>query len=432
MVSLLEHDSDKDIVIYINDCSPQFVPALRKLSQKLDRPLRCILLVDAERKASGNYLSDKENFFEEIVVDFFDDGALRKVIKSLEDRLLIVGCDSEASQLYFKRVIPHVPYVRTPTEGSLVFSTDKGKMRELFLSYDEKSSPKAIVVGDATDESVRKICEKLEFPVMIKPTSLIASLLVNKANDKEELRQILESNFIILNEMYLRRRSLSDKKMIVEEFVEGDLFSTDIYVDDVGKVYVLPFVHFQNGATVGMNSYQVYQSETFHTLSAEEEQAGGSVAKTAVHALGLRSTVAHVELFHTTSGWKIIELGARSGGRRQDMYNISYGIDHAFNDLLNKIGIEPEMPSPVVKVHSTTFKVHTPAAGILESIEGVDEARMHPNMHSIRSNLKPGEKALPSTLGGVELVDGLMYNSDHEQLDRDIAAIRDSITVHIQ
>ncbi len=427
----LADDISKNIVIYVNDFYPEFASAFTKLSEKLGRPLRGIMLIDAERKASGKYRPDKDGFFEELVVDFSDDGALRKAIKPLENHLLLVSCDSEAGQLYFKQVIPHIPYVYTPTESSITYCTDKGKMREMLLAYDRDLSPRAIVVHDVTEESVKKVCRELKFPLIIKPTNLSASLLVNKVNTEDELYKVLKRSFAFLDKIYSQHRGLGDKTLIVEEFVEGDLFSVDAYVNAIGKVYILPFIHFQNGTIAGMNSYQVYQSETYHKLGDQELQRGIITAEKAMHAVGLRSSVAHIELFHMGDNWKIIELGARPGGWRQEMYELSYGIDHAVNELLIKIGREPEMPS-AMKMHSTTFKIHAPKAGIITSIAGTEKVRNHPQMYSMHVNVKPGDKVLPSTDGGEVLIDGLMYNADHEQLDRDIATVRTSIQIDIK
>lgn len=431
MYPSLADDTRKNVVIYINDFYPEFATAFTKLSQKLERPLRGIMLVDAERKASGKNLPDKEGFFEEIVVDFSDDAALRRTIKPLEDQLLLASCDSERSQLYFKRVIPHIPYVNTPTESSLIFSTDKGKMRELFIGYDPSISPKAIVVHDASEDNIAKACSVLDFPLIIKPTTLDDSILVDKVRDEHELKEMLGRSFEILHEIYSEHRGFGDETMIIEEFMEGEIYSADAYVNTTGEVYVLPFLHSKNGVMVGLEGYQIYQSETHLTLGAQETAKGIEAVQKAIHAIGLRSSVAHIELFNTKRGWKIIEIAARPGAYRQEAYAVSYGIDHALNELLVKIGLKPEMPI-TLKEYSATFKIHAPRAGIVESIMGLDEARKHPSMYRLDVDVSPGDRVLPSTQGGGVLISGLMHNKDHRQLDRDIEVVRANITVNLK
>jgi biotin carboxylase len=431
----LAEDKEKYIVIYINDFFPEFAGAFTELSKKLGRPLRGIMLIDAERKASGKNLPDKEGIFEEIVVDFFDDTALKRALAPLEKNLLLVSCDSERSQLYFKRVIPHVPYVNTPTESSIECSTNKGKMRERMIAYDSNLSPNVVVTEDASEATIQKVIQHVTFPVIVKPTGLDASKLVNKAHDEHELREILSSSFAVIDKIYAKFRGLGEKTMIVEEFIDGDIYSTDVYVDAKGMVYVLPFISCKNAAMDGRDGYQIYRSDSVLPLTSEEITAGQEMVKQSVHAIGLRSSVAHIELFHIKRGnensWKIIELGARPGGWRQETYGASYGIDHALNELLVKIGLAPDMPE-TLKAHSTTFRMHAPKAGIVDAITGLDEARANPSMHTLTVDAKPGDSVLPSAQGGSMLVGGLLHNTDLEQLSRDAASVRNMISITIK
>lgn len=431
MRSSLADDKNKTIVLYINDFYPEFAAAFTKLSEKLGRPLRGIMLIDAERKANGKYLPDTDKFFEEIVVDFSDDAALRKALKPLQENLLLVSCDSERSQLYFKKIIPHVPYVHTPTERSIEWSTNKGEMREMLSSYDSTSSPKSMVVRDDSPETVARVSAELDFPLIIKPTGLSASILVNKVENKQELQQTLTSSFTALKKVYTKHRGLGDETIVVEEFIDGDIYSTDAYIDADGKTYILPFIYCKNGSMVGMEGYQIYQSETHHNLTEQEIDAGKVVAEKAMHAIGLRSSVAHIELFHTVQGWKVIELGARPGGWRQETYGVSYGIDHALNELLIKIGLPPEMPTKLQE-HSATFRIHAPKAGVVTAITGLEEAKAHPHMHTMHIETSPGDAVLPSAHGGSMLIGGLMHHPDQAQLMQHIDKVRSSITVHIR
>lgn len=431
MKSLLADDKNKNIVVFINDFYPEFARAFTKLSERLGRPLRGIMLIDAERKASGKYLPDRDGFFEEIVVDFSDDAALRKAIKPLEQNLLLVGCESERSQLYFQRVIPHVPYVNTPTESSAHWSTNKGKMRELLTSYDPRISPQAVLTHDASEDTIKEILSKIHFPLIIKPTGLAASMLVNKVTNERELRDVLKSSFASLEEIYEHHRGLGQKTIVVEEFVEGRTYSIDAYVDASGNTYMLPFIHYENASMVGQDGYQIYRNETFTELSDDDIAEGQAVARKAIHAVGLRSSVAHIELFHTENSWKVIELGARPGGQRQDMYEVSYGIDHALNELLVKVGLEPDIFTEL-RTYSETFNLYAPKSGTVESLEGIDDVRRHPQLHSMDISVKPGDKVMPSNNGGTMLIDGLMHNSDREQLRRDTDAVRSTIKIKVK
>lgn len=426
----LVEDPGKNVVVFVGSISDKYYTAIKKLSQRLNRSLRIVVLTSADPRTKRSSTNDNEVATEEVEVDLFDEIAVSQAVKSLQKNLLLVTCPLEKTQVYFKRVIPHVPYVATPTESSIDHCTDKGRMRQLLYSYDHTLSPRAVVVFDATPETTHRICDEFPFPLMVKPTSLAASRLVSKVGDENELRCALEQGFKTLRDMYAASHRLGREAMVVEEFVEGDLFSADAYVDAAGKVYVLPFNRFFNGTKAGSDSFQVYQGETYHTLSDEEQQLGRVAVEKAIHAVGLRSSVAHVELFHQKGNWKIVELGARPGGWRQEMYQLSYGIDHAFNELLIKIGLKPDMPS-ALSGYVITFSVHAPKTGVLESITGIEEARAHPSLHTLYVKHSVGDKVVPSAQGGGAIVDGLMYHRDSEQLRQAVELIRSIVHVRI-
>ncbi len=428
----LSIDKTKNVVIYINDFYPEFATAFTKLSERLGRPLRGVMLIDAERKANGKNLPDKEGLFEEIIVDFSDDVALSRALKPLEKNLLLVSCDSERSQLYFKKVVPHVPYVNTPTESSLDYSTDKGKMREMLSGYDDAISPKFVAVHEASETVVGEILANISFPMIIKPTNLAASLLVNKVNDEQELRHTLARSFEDLKKIYAKHRGLGEATMLVEEFVNGDIYSTDAYINQQGVAYILPFIYCRNGWMVGREGFQIYDSSTDVKLTQEEIARGQAVARSAMYAIGLRSSVAHIELFYTRDGeWKVIELGARPGGWRQETYEVSYGIDHALNELLVKVGREPDMPDSM-KEYSGTFRIHAPKEGKVIAIRGIEVAEHHPAMHTLHVDVKVGEEVLPCARGGDMLIGGLMHGNDLAELKQQIDAVRDSISIIVE
>ena len=432
MNPLLADDESKNVVVYINDFYPEFAMAFKKLSERLGRPLRGVMLIDAERKANGKNLPDKEGLFEEVVVDVSDDAALSRALKPLEKNLLLVSCDSERSQLYFKKVIPHVPYVNTPTESSIDYSTDKGKMREMLSGYDAAISPKFVVIHEVNEVVVSEILAKMSFPMIVKPTNLAASLLVNKVNDEHELRRVLLRSFDDLQKIYSKHRGLGDATMLVEEFIDGDIYSTDAYIDHEGNAYILPFIYCRNGWMVGKEGFQIYDSSTYVKLTDDETRKGQEVASRAMHAIGLRSSVAHIELFYTKDGtWKVIELGARPGGWRQETYEVSYGIDHALNELLVKTGREPDMPV-ALKEYSATFRIHAPKEGKVRAIRGIEAAKEHPDMHTLRVDVEVGDEVLTCARGGDMLIGGLMHSSSLAQLNREIDAVRNSIDIIVE
>lgn len=424
----LARDGNRNIAIFINDFDQEFADGLQKLAKKLQRPLRGIILVDSTVKKQKRNAVDTASVFEEIVCDFSNDAVLRRIIKPLEKHLLLVTCSSEYNQPYLERLLPHVPYILGPTESSLVWSTHKAKMRELLNSYDNTLGPSVQSVTSDDETEIQKVLTTLTFPVIVKPTGLAASLLVSKAHDEAELRAILKKSFAAIHDIYQRDKGRGHPSMIVEEFIEGDMYSVDAYVSSTGQVWCLPLLRSKSAHVMGYEGFYTYRADSYHELKAKDIKTGQSVAEQAVHALGLRSCVAHIELFHTSKGWKIIELGPRAGGQRQDVYSAAYGIDHAYNELLVKIGLEPEILSKAI-AHSTTVNVYADEEGVITTITGIAEAKANPSTYALQVKAKPGDMALLSHNGGKLLVRGVLSNTDKAQLEKDAELVRSSIKI---
>lgn len=421
-------DSSKDIVLFINDYYPEYGSAFKKLAIKLGRPLRGIMLIDRTLKEQGLNLPDTEHLFQEVVCDFQDDGELRSTIKRFEKNLLLVSCSAESSQLDFRRVLPHVPYHFGPTEKSLEWATHKGKMRELIGAYNKALVPEMIPVKDASESEIKKIIGAIGFPMMVKPTGLSDASLVVKVRNETELRQTLHNSFARIHDIYRETRGNGEPGIIVEEFMDGEQFTIDCYVNQFGKVWTLPLLKSKSANNVGLEGFYTYQTETYYELADDEVKAGYEAAREAIYALGLRSTIAHMDLMKTTEGWKVIEVGARPGALRQEVYQVSYGIDHALNELLLKIGMEPEVSDHLV-IHSMIFKVYPESEGIIDVLEGVEEVKSIPSVYKLQTFVKPGDIVRPAIHGGTAAVQGLLFGENPEQLRKDVADVRAMITV---
>jgi len=429
-MSTLVKDGSKNIAIFINDFYPELPIALEKLSKKLGRPLKGIMLIDKTAYGQGRYHPDTEHLFDEIVCDFTDPGALRATVKTFEQNLLLIDGNSERSQPYFKLVLPHVPYVLAPTESSLEWATHKGQMRALVGGYNPELVPRVRVIRDDSEATVSDILSNLELPLIVKPTGLAASILVNKVSTEAELRETLKQSFAAIHEVYARDTGRWEPEMIVEEFMEGEMYSVDLYLNQTGYSWALPLIRAKTAHSMGLEGFYEYQLETDVTLDETTIKAGQAVAAEAAHALGLRSCTAHVELYLTATGWKIIELGPRPGGWRQFLYESAYGVDHAYNGLLVKVGLEPEDLGGEPIAYSLIANTYAQDEGIIEAIDGIEEALQLLSVIDLQAHYGPGDIALPSGKGGKILADAKLSHPDKDQLLADTAKLRKHITVH--
>jgi len=427
-VSSLANDAGKNIAVFVNDYFQEFEDALHKLSKRLGRPLHAVVFIDAKIQAEHRHSLDAKGPFEQIVVDFSDDAALRRAVKPIEDQLLLVTCSSDGNQPYLEKLLPFVPYVLGPTESSLDWATHKAKMRMLMEQYDDSLVPRYQMIESASAAELQKVTSRLSFPVIVKPTGLAASLLVSRAENATQLHSIVSQSFAVLADVYRRDGGRGKPAMIVEEFIDGDMYTIDVYVAEDGRIWALPFLRARTAYSLGLKGFYEFQADSHVELTEKQAADGRQAATNAVHALGLRSCVAHIEMFHTAKGWKIIELGPRAGGQRQDIYLASFGIDHAYNELLLKVGLEPEVDI-TRRAYATTIYLYPETEGEITAIEGVDDARTNPSVYNLHVHGAPGDVALHSSNGGKWLVRGLLTNPDKNQLYRDAETVRSTIKI---
>jgi hypothetical protein len=208
--------------------------------------------------------------------------------------------------------------------------------------------------------------------------------------------------------------------------MQGDMYSTDVYVSYDGIIRCLPLVQVITAASLGQPGFYGHTCILPVDLSEDETQKGFQAARSAVRALGLRATTVHIELFHTKDGWKVIELGARIGGRREKLYHEAFGIEHHYNDLINRINLEPEMPIKIVS-HARSEDIFAEAEGVVEVVEGVEAARRLESVISLKVNVNPGDRALFADKGGDALAVAFLSNINKEKVEADAAKLRELI-----
>lgn len=421
----------KDIVLSIDVVEPGLINAMQLLSKELGRPLQGIVLVHKEYANAPERPIDTTGTFREIIVDFDNADELQQAILPFMDRILVVTTRYEDAIPHLRQVIPFVPYINTPTESSLEWAAEKPLMRDRLKTYDPKLVPKYVRL-DADDLPNWEECTKdLTFPVIVKPGSLWSSFLVSRCDNKEELDDCLRATFEIIGKVYGRWKRVTKPTVLVEEMMQGDMYATDAYVSQNGAIHCLPLTKVITAASLGLPGFYGHSVIVPTDLPEAEVEKAFAAAKAAIRALHLRSTTAHIELFHTNNGWKIIELGARIGGRREKLYREVFGIEHHYNDLANRAGMEPKIPTEVIR-HARSEDLYADKEGVLEAIDGLDEAEQLESMVYMHVSAEPGEKVFFADKGGDVLVDAILSNPDKAKLEADAVKLREVIQFKIK
>ncbi|HZX50361.1 MAG TPA: ATP-grasp domain-containing protein [Candidatus Paceibacterota bacterium] len=363
-----------------------------------------------------------------LTCNFDSPESIMECLAPYQDGFVAVTARGEQNIPHLKKVIPYLPYLRTPTQDSLEWATSKIEMRRRFTAYDKKITPSYMVVSDTSKKTIKAIVEKIGTPLVIKPSGLAVSLLVTIAFHQEELEKSLRKVFRHLRVQYKKNGGRGEPQVLVEQFMEGDMYSIDIYVDSRGKMYFCPLVHIKTGRTIGFDDFFGYQQMTPTLLAKESIAEAQEASKKAIHALGLRSTTVHLELMKTEQGWKIIELGPRIGGFRDMLYELAYGIKHTENDIAVRIPERPKLPRKL-KGYAAALKIFARQEGVITNFLGVKKVQALESLHSMETNKKIGDRAVFAKNGGKSVFDILLFNKDRSRLLADIRRIEQALKI---
>lgn len=422
--------TQKNIILFVGSSgsAKRRIPEIRK--KKGDK-YRYALLLHSTRELSDAKREALSMFDIVLHTNFKSRKSIVQTLKPYEDEILVITCHPESRIPDLAKIVPHLPYIETPTSESLNWSTDKLEMRRRFSAYAPEITPKYMVVKDATKESIAKVEKQINFPLVIKPTGLAASILVNLVYHTEELERELKKVFRRVNRI---NKDYKDEpaKVLVEQFMEGEMYSVDAYVDSRGEVYFCPMVHVKTGKSIGFDDFFAYRTITPTQLNDDSIAGAHEAAKKAIRALGLRSSTAHIEFIRTEErGWNIIEVGPRIGGFRDEMYSLSFGINHVQNDILIRMSRKPTIRKRR-RGYTAVFKFFAKKEGVITAIKGRQMIQKLKSFHSLDMKKEIGDRATFAKNGGKSVFNITLFNSDRSQLLADIRRMEQTISIETE
>ena len=426
---MVKETKEQNILVYVMGIPQETVASIRAHEKTIGFKYRILLLWDSKIKDT----EDKKNMPGiDIVVDcdFSKPEKIASVLLPYQDQLLAITCRSEQSMSRFAAVIPHVPYLRTPTTESLKWASDKYEMRKRMKLYDASITPKFTLVKENSKKERTRITEKIGFPMIIKPTNLSGSLLVSICYHEVELEKTLRTTLRKLKKSYELDHRLEEPQVIAEEFMDGDMYSVDSYVSARGKVEHCPLVKVVTGKKVGHDDFFGYLQITPPLLKKETIFKAEAVAEKAIHALGLRSTMAHTELMKIDDEWKVIEIGARMGGFREILHKITCGIEHGLNDILIRIPQKTVLPKKCT-AFACTMKWFANKEGKILEMKGIKKIEQLESFHHINVNKKIGDRAVFARNGGRSIFNLFLHNPDRSKLLADIRRVEQLVEIKI-
>lgn len=431
-MSSFHEAASRDTVLFVNGVRKQTFAALDTYATRYGKKLRMVVFVDKKRNkliTSLNKQKATKKLFVE-AVDFSSPVDIKKKLAKYVDHLLAVTCQFENSIPYLQDLVAHVPYLDTPTHSSLDWSTDKIAMRQLLKIHDPSLIPKFTVIKDSDAKSIAKVEKQVGYPLVVKPAGLAASLLVSVCYHREELETTLRRTFKTIEKVYKNKLGRGTPKILVEQLMDGEMYSVDVYVNGRGNTYLTPPVHVKTGRAIGFDDFYGYQRITPTRLLPTHIEDANHAAVEAVHAMGLRSTTAHVELMRTEKEWKIIELAPRMGGFRHDMYMLSYGINHILNDILVRIPQKPIIPKKT-KGYTAVFNMYARKEGKLNNILGLKKLRLLESFKEVEVNKSKDDDLKFAKNGGSPVLEITLFNKSRSDLLADIRRMEKAIEIEV-
>jgi len=423
----------RDTVLVVGAPRLDTFAALKQYADEYGKKIKIVVIADKKKLKSLKRINKlkKTRQFKLIECNFNSATDIKKHIDPLASSLLAVTAQFENVIPEFKKLIPHVPYLHTPTSESLDWATDKVKMRRMMDAAGAKLNPKFMVVKNIGDKTIADIEKKIGYPLIVKPSGLAGSRLVSPCYHEDELKVALKSIDKAIEVVHKKQAGRGNPQILVEEMMEGSMYSIDAYVNDRGNTYLLPPVHVKTGRAIGFDDYFGYQQLTPTKLKKSSVDEANHAAQAAVKALGMRSTTAHVELMRTVKGWKIIEVGPRQGGFRHQLYNMSFGVNHILNDILIRIPQKPII-SKKRKGFSAALKIYGKKEGFLNKVQGLAKIKKLDSFVRVNQNMKLGDKVAFARNGGGSAYDFFLFNKDRSKLLADIRRIEKSFKLDIE
>lgn len=282
---------------------------------------------------------------------------------------------------------------------------NKVLMKEL-VSKNHILTPKYIVFNkdeckNNQEHYVSSICNKLSFPIIVKPIDSMSCMNIKKITTKENLGHLCDSLMI------------SDGLYEIDEYIEGKIYNLDSYIKN-GKIL------FTQVSETSNSCYDFICGKIKGTIALppnnEKSRLLSEYAITAHNSLGIpEGGVTHLEVILTENGnIFFVEIAHRSPGIL---------IPEMYRKYLNVNTIESHILLQISDSYKLEIKYGPYTAWIaFPTKNGILTKKHTPNIsseHTLEWGKNVGDIMLNASTGRDFAGKLLLWNSDYEQLRKD-------------
>jgi biotin carboxylase len=268
-------------------------------------------------------------------------------------------------------------------------ASNKQTMRRL-LQKAGLPCPNFVVVG--IDENPADIVQEVTFPCVLKPLTLSGSCGVIRADDQESFQQTFTRIGQLLKTFERPEQEMAGRQILIEDFIPGIEVALEGILTN-GTLH--PLALFDKPDPLDGPYFEETIYVTPSRLPSDTQlRISESLAK-ATRAIGLREGPVHGELRINDQGIWVIEVAARSiGGKCSRM--LEFGTGRSLEELILLHALGQELPSlDLTTGAGGVMMIPIAQEGILERIEGQEEAQQVPDVEELVMTAKPGDHLIP-------------------------------------
>ncbi|MFD2171974.1 ATP-grasp domain-containing protein [Tumebacillus lipolyticus] len=355
------------------------------------------------RNFEENVREGKPSFTRICEVEHFDLDTLRSLLREIEQEADIAGLITGNGPFCKDGLVSaHTALLaeerNLPSQGSdaLFRSHNKFLMRDAFRAKGMNT----IDFGLAVDvQSAKEHADRIGYPVLMKPINGVASHLILKCSDETELiehfnlamEKLPHSSFQTLYEGTHTYPLANGEEvffdpmrcLLIEQYIPGREVSVEVLITEDRYIALLT----QDKAVLTEENNCVYEDLLITPpvrFTAEECQELEEYALAAARAIGLKNSIAHIELRYGENGLgpQVLEINPRlGGGFTHESLRTMVGLDFVptYVELMSGT-FEPKETYERLSEPHGMFLLYAPHAGLYEAVEGLEELKQMPGI----------------------------------------------------
>jgi biotin carboxylase len=284
--------------------------------------------------------------------------------------------------------------LRASSVAAVSATRNKLAMRERLA---EAGVPSPAFTSFAVDEDPRVAARRVGYPCVLKPLVLAASRGVIRADAAPEFAAAFARIRAILAAPDVREIGEGTDRILVEAFVPGVEVAIEGLLTD-GALETLALFDKPDPLDGPFFEETIYVTPS--RLDAESQEAVRHCAAQAATALGLSDGPVHAELRldrdqrGRTRPW-LIEIAARSIGGLCSR-TLSFGTGMSLEEVILRHALGWPIASLVRERRAAgVMMIPIPRGGMLEEVQGCDEARAVPLIEDVVVSMHKGQEVVP-------------------------------------